>query len=140
MAEEEKQPDVLMTVSYLERGLNRVKTEMAAYTVLRQMLEDSCPTPPALCWPVTFINDDRTLTGEKWVKVEDKETLSELIGWMKSYTEYYPQIWRILGPNNEFFGYLFYPSYHMYADNVVKMNLESLNTPCMVLCFFYHKF
>ena len=63
--------------------------------------------------------DDRTLTGEKWVKVEDKETLSELIGWMKSYTEYYPRIWRILGPNNEFFGYLFYPSYHMYADNVV---------------------
>ena len=63
--------------------------------------------------------DDRTLTGEKWVKVEDKETLSELIGWMKSYTEYYPRIWRILGPNNEFFGYLFYPSYRMYADNVV---------------------
>ena len=62
---------------------------------------------------------DRTLTGEKWVKVEDKETLSELIGWMKSYTEYYPRIWRILGPNNEFFGYLFYPSYRMYADNVV---------------------
>jgi hypothetical protein len=64
-------------------------------------------------------DDDRTLTGEKWVKVEDKETLLELVGWMKSYTEYYPQIWRILGPNNEFFGYLFYPSYRMYADNVV---------------------
>jgi hypothetical protein len=64
-------------------------------------------------------DDDRTLTGDKWIKVEDKETLSELIGWMKSYTEYYPRIWRILGPNNEFFGYLFYPSYRMYADNVV---------------------
>ena len=64
-------------------------------------------------------DDGRTLTGEKWVKVEDKETLLELIGWMKSYTELYPQIWRILGPNNEFFGYLFYPSYRMYADTVV---------------------
>lgn len=64
-------------------------------------------------------DDDRTLTGEKWVKIEDEETLLELIGWMKSYTEFYPQIWRILGPNNEFFGYLFYPSYRMYADNVV---------------------
>jgi len=63
--------------------------------------------------------DDRTLTGEKWIKVEDKETLSELIGWMKTYTEFNPQIWRILGPNNEFFGYLFYPSHRMYADNVV---------------------
>jgi len=64
-------------------------------------------------------DDDRTLTGDKWVKVEDKETLLELIGWMKSYTEYYPRIWRILGPNNELFGYLFYPSYRMYADDVV---------------------
>jgi hypothetical protein len=64
-------------------------------------------------------DDDRALTGEKWIKVEDKETLSELIGWMQTYTEFNPQIWRILGPNNEFFGYLFYPSYRMYADNVV---------------------
>jgi hypothetical protein len=63
--------------------------------------------------------DDRTLTGEKWIKVEDKKTLSELIGWMKTYTEFNPRIWRILGPNNEFFGYLFYPSHRMYADNVV---------------------
>jgi hypothetical protein len=63
--------------------------------------------------------DGRTLTGEKWIKVEDKETLSELIGWMKTYTEFNPQIWRILGPNNEFFGYLFYPSHRMHGDNVV---------------------
>jgi hypothetical protein len=69
-------------------------------------------------------DDDRTLTGEKWIKVEDKETLVELIGWMKSYTEYNPQIWRILGRNNEFFGYLFYPSYRMYADNVVIKVLD----------------
>ena len=64
-------------------------------------------------------DDDRTLTGEKWIKVEDKETLSELIGWMKTYTEFNPQIWRILGPNNEFFGYLFYPSHRTHLDNVV---------------------
>ena len=64
-------------------------------------------------------DDDRTLKGDKWVKVEDKETLSELIGWMKTYTEFNPQIWRILGPDNEFFGYLFYPSYIMHADKVV---------------------
>jgi len=64
-------------------------------------------------------DDDRTLTGDKWIKVEDKETLSELIGWMKTYTEHNPQIWSILGPNNQFFGYLFYSSYLMHADKVV---------------------
>ena len=57
-------------------------------------------------------NDKRTLTGDKWIRVEDRETLSELIGWMKTYTEYNPQIWRILGPDNEFYGYLYYPRYH----------------------------
>ena len=56
-------------------------------------------------------NDNRTLTGEKWIKVEDQETLAELIGWMKAYVEYNPQVWRILGPDNEFYGYLYYPGY-----------------------------
>jgi hypothetical protein len=64
-------------------------------------------------------DDDRTLTGDKWIKVEDKKTLLELVRWMKSYTELNPQVWRILGPNNKLFGYLYYPSYRMYADSVV---------------------
>ena len=64
-------------------------------------------------------NDTNTLTGDKWIKVEDKVTLSQLIGWMKTYTEFNPQIWRILGSDKEFFGYLFYPSYLMHADKVV---------------------
>ena len=54
-------------------------------------------------------NDKRTLMGDKWIRVEDQETLLELIGWMKSYTKCNPQIWRILGPGNEFYGYLYYP-------------------------------
>lgn len=77
----------------------------------------SVGTPAGIMFDPT--DDDRTLTGDKWIKVEDKEILSELIGWMKTYIEFNPQIWRILGPNNEFFGYLFYPSYLMYADTVV---------------------
>jgi len=55
-------------------------------------------------------NDDRTLVGDKWIKVEDKETVSEIISWIKNYTEYNPQVWRILGPDNQFYGYLFYPN------------------------------
>jgi hypothetical protein len=53
----------------------------------------------------------RTLTGKRWIKVEDQDTLTELIGWMKAYTEYDPQVWRILGPDNEFYGYLYYFGY-----------------------------
>ena len=77
----------------------------------------SVDTPAAIMFDPK--DDDRTLIGDKWIKVEDKKTLSELIGWMKTYTEFNPQIWRILGPHNEFFGYLYYPSYLMNADEVV---------------------
>ena len=77
----------------------------------------SVGTPAAIMFDPK--DDARRLTGEKWTKVEDKETLSELIGWMETYTEFNPQIWRILGPNNEFFGYLFYPSYRTHIDSVV---------------------
>ena len=62
-------------------------------------------------------NDERSLTGDKWIKVEDQQTLSELIGWMKTYYAYNPQIWRILGPDNQFYGYLYYP--HAHNENAV---------------------
>ena len=63
--------------------------------------------------------DDGTLNGDGWIKVEDKKILLEPIGWMQAYTEQNTQIWRILGPNKEFFGYLFNSSYRMDADEVV---------------------
>lgn len=56
-------------------------------------------------------NDNRTLTGDRWIKVEDQDTLAELIGWMKAYAEYNPQVWSILGPDNDLYGYLYYPGY-----------------------------
>jgi hypothetical protein len=65
-------------------------------------------------------NDYRTFVGDKWIKVEDKETVSEIISWIKNYTEYDPQVWRILGPDNQFYGYLFYPNAHD-AQAVIKV-------------------
>jgi len=76
-------------------------------------------------------NDNRTLTGEKWVKVEDQETLAELIGWMKTYTGYNPQIWRILGPDDQFYGYLHYPDDQAVVKvvNDTTMYMYDLESP-----------
>jgi hypothetical protein len=52
--------------------------------------------------------DDKTLIGDTWVKVEDKETLVDLIGVIESYIFFYPRLHRILGPDDQFYGYLFY--------------------------------
>lgn len=62
-------------------------------------------------------HDNRELVGDRWVKVEDQETLSKLVGWMQFSTRGYPEIYRILGPDNAFYGYLYCHSRH---DAVAK--------------------
>lgn len=52
--------------------------------------------------------DDRALVGDKWTKVGDEETLSKLISSIQSQrARYYPRLWRILGPDDQLYGYLF---------------------------------
>jgi len=57
-------------------------------------------------------NDDKTLVGDRWIKVEDRETLLELIDAIESYAQFYPRLYRILGPDDRFYGYLFYAWCH----------------------------
>ena len=56
--------------------------------------------------------DDKTLRGDTWIKVEDKETLLELIGVIESYIHFYPRLHRILGPDDQLYGYLLYAWCH----------------------------
>jgi hypothetical protein len=52
-------------------------------------------------------NDSTSLVSDKWVKVEDQETLSGLIGSIQRTTHFYPIVQRILGPDDQFYGYFF---------------------------------
>jgi hypothetical protein len=54
-------------------------------------------------------DDGRELVGDRWTSVEGKETVSEIIGWIKTYTQFHPKLHVILGPDNQLFGYLFSP-------------------------------
>jgi len=58
-------------------------------------------------------NNETTLVGDTWIKVEDKKTVSEIIGWIKNYTQFNPQVWTILGPDDRLYGYLFYLEGHV---------------------------
>jgi len=52
--------------------------------------------------------DDRALVGDKWTKVEDQETLSQLISSIQCHkATYYPRLWRVLGPDGQLYGYMF---------------------------------
>lgn len=66
-------------------------------------------------------NDGRELVGDRWVRVEDKETVSDIISWIKTYTQSYPRLHVLLGPDNQLYGYLFYAWGH---DHVVAKLID----------------
>ena len=57
-------------------------------------------------------NDGKTLlpgSNDRWKKIEDKKTLSEVIGWIKvqGFSDYNPMLYKVLGPDDKLYGYLF---------------------------------
>jgi hypothetical protein len=53
-------------------------------------------------------DDGRKLVGDRWTRVEDGKTISEIISWIKTYIQFYPRLHVILGPDNQLFGYIYY--------------------------------
>lgn len=74
-------------------------------------------------------NNETTLVGDTWIKVEDKKTVSEIIGWIKNYTQFNPQVWTILGPDDRLYGYLFYPSRGQVVIKVVNDTTMHVSSP-----------
>ena len=60
-------------------------------------------------------NDGRELVSDRWTRVEDGETVSEIISWIKTYTQFYPRLHVLLGPDNQLYGYVFYAWGHDYV-------------------------
>jgi len=57
-------------------------------------------------------NDAKNLlpgSNDRWIKIDDKKTLSEVIGWIKvqSFADYNSMLYKVLGPDDQFYGYLF---------------------------------
>jgi hypothetical protein len=52
-------------------------------------------------------DDGKKLVGDIWHPVESKEALVGFVSWLKANQVYYPFVWRILGPDGQFYGYLY---------------------------------
>jgi len=61
-------------------------------------------------------NSDTTLEGKYWKKVEDQETLIEIVRWILPNTEHDPELSKMLGPNGRFYGYV----YHSHGFVILK--------------------
>jgi hypothetical protein len=75
-------------------------------------------------------NDDKTLLGERWKKVTDKETLTNMVSFIKNYVNYEPRLYSIVGPDHVVYGYLFSPTNDVYlkvlnANTVYVYDIES---------------
>jgi hypothetical protein len=52
--------------------------------------------------------DGNTIQCHKWwIRIEDRETLKEVMSWLTFDMHFEPVVWRILGPEDEFFGYMY---------------------------------
>jgi len=52
-------------------------------------------------------NNDTTLVGDRWKKVENQRDLIEMTEWIYPNTHYEPWLNEILGPDGRFYGYLY---------------------------------
>lgn len=75
-------------------------------------------------WPGGIIfdpeRDDKTLVGDKWMKVEDEETLSQVITSIEAKNRY-PRLYQILGPNDDFYGYMYLGPGRDYVNVFAKV-------------------
>ena len=66
--------------------------------------------------------DQRAIVADRWSKVEDRRSLLEAVRWLGASGEARSILFKILGPDDEFFGYVYTGSRH------VPMRLINENT------------
>ncbi len=55
-------------------------------------------------------DDSREIIGERWWELRDGKTVAEITGWIEAQTPvgpYSPRLWKILGPDDYLYGYMF---------------------------------
>lgn len=66
---------------------------------------------PSVSYPSAVLfdprQDSRKIVPHKWLPVQDQAQLTEIIGWLEFDHSYPPALYRILGPDNQLYGYLY---------------------------------
>ena len=60
-------------------------------------------------------DDDRTIIGDRWWVLQDSQAVSDMIGRIESQTivgQYYPRLWKMLGPDDYLYGYMLTAWHH----------------------------
>jgi hypothetical protein len=71
--------------------------------------------------------DNRNLVGKDYVDVKDKDTLERVISVIESYTTFNPTLYKIYGPDGDFFGFVFTAHYRPFPRKVDDKTLSLPN-------------
>jgi hypothetical protein len=79
-------------------------------------------------------DDGREIIGDRWWELKDYKTLSDTIGWIEAQVTlgpYYPRLWKMLGPDDHLYGYMFtgWDSAVMTIGDDKTMRVQDLPMP-----------
>lgn len=74
----------------------------------------------------------KKLVGDIWHKVESKQSLLAFIGSLQANQLYYPIVWRMVGPDGEFYGYLYSGWKHTVLKPVDKTTVRVYGVPAVL--------
>ena len=114
-------PDETMTIE-------KLKENWQSYQILYTGLEPNVPS--AILFDRK--DDDRKIVGERWWEMKDAKTLSDTIEWIRHQTpagSYYPRLWKILGPDDYLYGYMFTTWDHAGMHQLDDKTLSVLDLP-----------
>jgi len=63
---------------------------------------------------------DKRVVSNRWTPVTDQSVAITIVKWLDSYVNYPPTLWKILGPQGDFFGYV----YTSAVEQVVVREIE----------------
>lgn len=80
---------------------------------------------PSVSFPSAVLfdprEDGRKIVPHKWLPVKDQAQLTEIVEWLEFDHTYPPALYRILGPDNQFYGYLYSNVFHV-AIKAIDVN------------------
>lgn len=106
--------------------IEELKGNWENYDILYAGLSTSSPSA-IMFGPRT---DGKRLVGKKWTPVTNLAVLEEIVGWLDSYVNFPPVLYKILSPENVFFGYIYTsPTEQIVIKQIDPKTLELENIP-----------
>ena len=74
-------------------------------------------------------DDNRTLVPHRWTRVETRQKLLEVIQWLRMNQVSRSVLWKVLGPDGEFYGYVYTPWINVPMKRIDEGTMQVYDLP-----------